>query len=277
VTRVTTPDGIGLEVHASGRGDGRAALLLHGLTGNSGVWSAAGPALAPRFRVLALDQRGHGASEASTDPEDHTLDVLARDVFTVLDHFDAEQATLVGHGMGATVAMLAALDRPDRVEALVLVGASAEPLDPASGWMVTRDRAVEAVERAGMEAGWDAYLESGIFGWDVEEMPSEIVEDWRAQFVRTAPAAFVGLARHLASLPDLTPRLAGLQVPTLVVCGDDDQAYAPYQEALVAAIAGAELVWIEGGGHTPQLARGEEFGAEVFAFLRRALPTAPSR
>ncbi|HVE91844.1 MAG TPA: alpha/beta hydrolase [Actinomycetota bacterium] len=271
--RVRTDDGLELAYAESGRLDGRPLVLLHGLSGSSGAWASTAGAVAPRFRVLAVDQRGHGESGRTDDPLDFTLERLVLDVFNVSDALQASPIVLVGHGIGATVAMLAALEDPDRVDALVCVGASAAPLDPASGWMATRVRVAEAVQRGGIQAGWEAYLESGIFGWELDDIPAEIVGRWRKEFTRTAPAAFVGLAGSASSQPDLTPRLRKLRCPTLVVAGSDDQAFGPQAAALAEAIPGAELKVIPGGGHSPQMSRAEEFNETLVAFLKRALPS----
>ena len=270
---ITTDDGLQLVCSESGRSDGRPLVFLHGLTGSSAVWVSTSGAVAPRFRVLALDQRGHGQSGRTDDAGEFTVQRLVLDVFDLADSLQSGPLTLVGHGLGATVAMLAALDDPAKVDALVCVGASAAPLDPSTGWMATRSRVATAIERGGMEAGWQTYLESGIFGWDLEDMPNEIVDRWRKEFLRTAPAAFVGLTRSVASQPDLTPRLAQLGCPALVVAGSDDQAFAPHARSLAEAIPGAELALIPGGGHSPQLSRAEEFNAALVDFLKRALPS----
>lgn len=271
--RVESTDGLGLACHEAGRRDGRLALLLHGLSGNASIWDDTHPALAPRFRVAMPDMRGHGESDRTEDPADFTVGHLVRDVVAVLDAYEAEKATLIGHGLGGAVCQQVALEHPDRVEALVLVGTGPGPLDPRSGWAQTRTRIADVVEERGLAAGWDAYLESGIVGWEVDELPSEILGRWRNEFMKTAPAAFVGLVRSASEQPDRSGLLAGIAAPTLVVVGEDDQAFGEAAGLLAKAVPGADFVSIPGGGHTPHVARSEEFNEAVIEFLRKAMPT----
>jgi aminoacrylate hydrolase len=243
---------------------------VHGLSGNAGIWSSTIGALAPKYRVLSLDLRGHGGSGRTEDPADFTLDALVADVLAVVDALGLPAFTLFGHGLGGNVVQHVAVSRPGAVEAVVLVGTSARRLDPSSGWAATRRHVASVVADRGIEAGWEAYLESGLIGWEVEDLPEEITGAWRTEFVKTAPAAFVGLVRAAGELPDLTDRLRTLDVPALVVAGDDDSAFgAPEAERLAEAIPGAELCVIEGGGHSPQVSRAEEFNEHVLDFLRR--------
>lgn len=270
---ILASDGVSLAYQTGGRADGRPVILLHGLTGNSNLWSATVSALAPRFRVLGLDLRGHGSSGAGEDGTAFTFDRAATDVIELANALAVERFTLFGHGMGGDIAQLTALAHPGRLEALVLVGCGPGPLAEESGWAATRSRIADVVERDGIEAGWEAYLEAGLLGYALEDVPREILDAWREQFVRTAAPAFVGFARASAAQADRTEALATLDLPTMVVVGDDDAAFLHHARALSAAIAGGELVHIPGGGHSPQITRADEFNEAVLLFLKRALPS----
>ena len=102
-------------------GGRRAPLvLLHGLAGYAGEWCLTAHGLVDRFRVLALDQRGHGAS--SRRPADVSQHAFVDDVTAVIDELaDGEPVTLVGQSMGAHTAMLTAAARPGAVDRLVMV------------------------------------------------------------------------------------------------------------------------------------------------------------
>ena len=123
----------------SGRGnDGPALLLLHGLASTARIWDLTAPLLRAGARVVAMDQRGHGAS----DKPDHGYDyeTLVGDALGLLDHLDAERAVIVGHSWGASVALNAAAQSPDRVAAVVL-------LDGGFGDLGARMTWVEAAQR----------------------------------------------------------------------------------------------------------------------------------
>ena len=127
---ITAHDGGSL--HVIERGSGRPLLLIHGVTLQAGVWSAQFHLMADRYRILALDVRGHGKSLAGTDGFGRT--VAARDVATVLDHFDLRDAIIIGHSMGGMITMEFAGDFPDeladRVAGLVFMDTAAYQILP---------------------------------------------------------------------------------------------------------------------------------------------------
>lgn len=268
---ITTDEGIVLSCDEKGRSDGRPAVLLHGLSQNAGIWGETASALAPRFRVLVPELRGHGASGRSEDPADYTVAHLVSDAELVCERLGLEGVVFCGHGLGGTVALRLALSRPDLVSALVLVSTLAGPLDPRSGPARMRAMLADVVEERGMEAAWSVYVDDGLVGWELDKVPRGIVEEWRKDFLGTAPAAFVGLTRDAEVQANLAERLEGLVSPVLVVIGEDDAVYGPGGRELAEAIPGAELAVIERGGHSPQLARAEVFNGTVVEFLKRSV------
>lgn len=268
---ITTEEGLALVCDEKGRSDGHPALLLHGLSQNAGVWTETASALAPRFRVLVPELRGHGSSGRTEEPDDYTVVHLVSDAELVCETLGLRGAVLCGHGLGGTVALRLALSRPDLVSALVLVSTLPRPLEPSSGPARIRTMLADVVAERGMEAAWNVYVDDGLVGWELDRVPGEVVEGWRQEFLRTAPAAFVGLSRDAAEQEDLGERVGELDVPVLVVVGEDDAAYGPGGRELAEAIPGAELAVIERGGHSPQLARAETFNATVVDFLKRSV------
>lgn len=115
-------------------GQGQVVVILHGLAGESGAFGPTMRALASRFRVVALDQRGHGRS--TRRPTDVSRDAYVQDVVTLIGHVSTgEPVHLVGQSMGAHTAMLVAAAQPDLIESLVLLegDAGTGSLDDAVG------------------------------------------------------------------------------------------------------------------------------------------------
>src|SRR5262249_59206577 len=83
--------------------------------------------VAERWRVIRVDLRGHGDSDAPSDPSSYSLDRLARDIEAVAEAVGAERFRLLGHSMGGMVARRVVLDHPERVEALVMMSTAAGP------------------------------------------------------------------------------------------------------------------------------------------------------
>jgi pimeloyl-ACP methyl ester carboxylesterase len=125
-TRASTPtdravagDGVGLHARDWG-GSGPAVLLLHGLASNARIWDGVGPRLAGAgLRVVALDLRGHGASDQPGSGYDFAG--VGRDLAAALHGLGLERPLLVGHSWGADVALQFAADRPGAVAGLALV------------------------------------------------------------------------------------------------------------------------------------------------------------
>ena len=100
-------------------GDGEPLLLLHGLASNARIWDLTAPLLSGRFRVFALDQRGHGLSDKPEGGYDFAS--ITGDVAAFVQALGLQRPALVGHSWGANVALQFAADRPDGVSALALV------------------------------------------------------------------------------------------------------------------------------------------------------------
>ena len=103
----------GARLHVAEMGSGAPVLLLHGWPQHWWAWRSLMPLLADRFRVLAMDLRGFGWSEAT--PRGYRKEELAADVVGALDALGIEQASLVGHDWGGIVGFLVCLNHPDRV------------------------------------------------------------------------------------------------------------------------------------------------------------------
>ena len=114
---VLLPDGTRIAYEDSGSAAAPPLVLLHGLGEGAASWAAVVPRLAERHRVLALDLRGHGASDW---PGSYALERMRDDVVGVLDALGLGEVVLVGHSMGGVVAYLVAFAHPERVSRLVV-------------------------------------------------------------------------------------------------------------------------------------------------------------
>ncbi len=218
----------GLAVERIGGGE-PTFVCLHGLADSRRIWDAIAPALAERGTVVLVDQRGHGESDAPPGPcrrED-----LAQDVRALAGALGIERVILVGHSMGGIVALTVAVEHPEIVAGLVLLGTTSQVNERAAGWY---EEIARAAERDGLDG-----LRRAIFG---ERSRREIRGDARA---------IAAITRCLASLhrEPLTPRLAALRVPALVMVGEQDPMGPAASSILASAIPGARLVTIPGRGH----------------------------
>jgi pimeloyl-ACP methyl ester carboxylesterase len=113
----------GAQLFVAEFGEGTPVILLHGGLANANYWGNQIPALARHMRVIAVDTRGHGRSTMSAQPL--TYDLLAADVFTVMDNHKLDSAAIVGWSDGGIVGLKLASAQPDRVSVLFTFGANA--------------------------------------------------------------------------------------------------------------------------------------------------------
>ncbi|MFP3913517.1 MAG: alpha/beta fold hydrolase [Actinomycetota bacterium] len=125
-----------LAYRESGDPGGAAVLVLHGIMGHAREWDVLVDALSPRFRVIGLDQRGHGRSDWA---EEYTAKAMAADIVDVVGALDLAPVCIVAHSMGAMAAQIATALRPDLVDRLVIIDiapASVEEAGPMlAEWM----------------------------------------------------------------------------------------------------------------------------------------------
>ena len=241
-----------------GADDRPALVLLNSIGTDLGLWDAALPALLGAFRVLRLDTRGHGASNAPAG--DYTLAMLADDVAAVMDAAGIARAAVAGVSLGGMIAIELALSRPERVAALALICTSAT-MDKAA-WQ----ERVEKVRAGGTAAIADLAMQRFLSPAFTAGQPA-IVESVRRNLVAMSSEGYAGAGAAIRDM-ELIKRLPGLTCPTLVVCGERD-ASTPFHghgENLVAAIPGAALERLDCGHLAPLEAPAALAGA-LRAFL----------
>jgi pimeloyl-ACP methyl ester carboxylesterase len=112
--------GDGIEINlATWEGAGKPILCVHGITANCRCWDVLAAALAPEYRVLAMDLRGRGRSDKP--PEGYALEYHLRDINCLLDDLGIDRAVIMGHSLGAFIGLAFAAENRDRVDRLILV------------------------------------------------------------------------------------------------------------------------------------------------------------
>lgn len=114
-------DSNGVKLHYVTSGDGPLVVLLHGFPDFWFTWRDQMPVLAKHFQVVALDLRGYNKSDQPKGVENYAMDKLVGDVAAVLEHFQREKATIVGHDWGGAIAWSFAMRHPEKTEQLVIL------------------------------------------------------------------------------------------------------------------------------------------------------------
>jgi pimeloyl-ACP methyl ester carboxylesterase len=250
------------EIGYADAGSGLPVLFIHGFPHNRTLWAPQLSALVDRCRCIAVDLRGFG--ESTIGPP-YSMDVYADDVASLLDRLAIPQAVIVGLSMGGYVAFALWRRHRARVRGLLLAGTRAGA-DSAE----TREKRSQmiALARAKGSAAVADSMITGMVGKTTRQRHPEIVDAVHAMLESAPVEGIVGALDAMRERPDSTPTLATIDVPTLIVVGDDD-VLTPVAEsrAMQAGIAGSRVEVLSGAGHVSNIERPAAFNHVTSEFL----------
>jgi pimeloyl-ACP methyl ester carboxylesterase len=268
-----TANGLRLHYREWGDAGSPGVLLLHGLTGNAWEWDPIAAALADRFHVLAVDQRGHGASAWASD---YAADHMVTDISATIQALGLERVSVVGHSMGGINAYLCAALHPDLVDRLVIVDIGPESItaEAAEYWDEALRGAVEATYADVDEAlaEWLAVnpraREPELRYFVVHNLRQDAGGRWAWRFD----------ADHLSSFIDSAPSavaqwtaLRRVACPTLVIRGAESEVLsAETASRMTQELSQGSLVEIPNGAHDLTVEQPEALAANVLRFLTAA-------
>ena len=241
-----------------GASDRPPLVLLNSIGTDMSLWDRAVPHLLPAFRLLRIDTRGHGASDAPGG--DYRLPSLADDVAAVMRAAGIERAAVAGVSLGGMIALQLALDHPNQVAALIPICTSAE-MDAVS-W----DDRVARVLAGGTAAVADLAMSRFLSPAFIAAEPA-VAETMRAGLLAMDAAGYAGAGAAIRDMA-LIDRLPSLAVPTLVVAGERDTStpFVDHGSRIVDAVPGAMTTHVEAAHLAPI-----EAPAEVATAIRRFL------
>jgi pimeloyl-ACP methyl ester carboxylesterase len=248
-------------------------LLLHGLLGRASHWADTARRLAPRYRALALDQRGHGRSAKPAGP--YTPDAYAADAIAAIEQLDLGPVTLVGHSMGALTAWQCAARRPDLVAGLVICDMRASALGEAgqrewadwlAGWPQPFAALADVRRWFGADDPW-AEPPNPVRGDFFAEVMEEREDGWY----------FLHTPEHLMASREPWIRdahwdeLAQVRCPALVVRGLDGELGRAEAQEMVRVLPRGSYAEIPDAGHLVPWDQPEVFCDIVEQFLGEAV------
>jgi pimeloyl-ACP methyl ester carboxylesterase len=243
------------------QGSGSTLLLVHGGSGDHTRWEPAVPAFSARFRVCAMDRRGHGQSG---DAQKYSFEREFEDVATVADSLD-RPVSVIGHSFGAICAAEAAL-RTRSIEKLVLY----EPPFPVSG-PVADPEVLAKFEDLVQKGQKDAALE--MFLHDIVKLPDNRIEEARKEPGWAARANTIDIQvreiRAVNAYEFAAAKFEKLKIPTLLVMGSQTADHHRVAiEALSRVLPNRTLVTLQGQGHDAIQAAPQLFTDAVLGFLK---------
>lgn len=264
-----------LEFGVVDQGQGTPIVFVHGFPLSHAMWNAQIPVFAAEHRVIVPDLRGFGDSvdtEGTVSMED-----FADDIAAILDDLKvSEPIVLCGLSMGGYIAFQFVRKYRRRLRGLVLCDtrASADTADVVENRLKTAKLVIES----GTQAVADVMLPKAFGRKTYSERP-EVVEAVRNMIISSDPTGVAAASRGMAVRPDMTSLLPTIDVPTLVIVGDDD-ALTPVDEMrrMAEAIPGAQLKVIPDAGHVTPLENPAVFNALLAKFLNdRSVATGRTR
>ena len=249
----------------AGPPDAPVLVFANSLGTSFHIWESQAACLSDRFCVVRYDMRGHGLTDCPPAPENragYTIELLADDAVGLLDSLGLDRVHFCGLSIGGMVGQRFAATVPDRVASLILCD-TANRLGPRSLW----DDRIEAVRGHGLPAIAEGVLER----WFTPAFRSRRADQARGfanMLVRTPARGYIGCCMAIRDA-DLRSDDGAIDCPTLVVCGDRDEATPPdVVRGLADAIAGARFELIAGAAHIPCVERPEAITDSISGFLK---------
>ncbi|NNC93533.1 MAG: alpha/beta fold hydrolase [Acidimicrobiia bacterium] len=250
----------GRELHYAESGRGALAVLIHGYPLDHTLWLNQLSGLADLRRVVAVDLPGYGTSERVTG-QPLTMEALAEDVAGLVESLEYEQADIVGLSMGGYVALALYEAYPALFRSLVLANtkAGADSEEGKAG----REAQAQAVVADGR-----ASLAAKLVGALLAPSHDLTAAARLRTMVEAAPVeTIVASLRGMAARPDRTELLSRIEVPTLVISGEEDALIPPLDShEMSSAITGSEFVVIPGAGHLGPIERPDAFSEALRSF-----------
>jgi pimeloyl-ACP methyl ester carboxylesterase len=241
-----------------------AILFIHGFPFDHLMWRQQVAALGD-WQCIAPDLRGAGTSRVPDSPEEYSMAEYAMDLIRLLDHHRVEQAVACGLSMGGYIIFELLRRFPERVRAAILCNTKAAADTPEA--KQGRDQMAARARQDGAGAVARELLPKLLAGATRERQP-DIVREVSEMMTRQPVAGIVGALRALRDRPDSTPLLERIDVPVLVVAGEDDQITpAAGMRSMASAIPEAKFVLVPGAGHLTPLEQPQAVTEAMREFL----------
>ncbi|HPL97820.1 MAG TPA: alpha/beta hydrolase [Smithellaceae bacterium] len=228
----------------------QSLVFIHGSGGTSDVWTMQYSKMHTRFNILAVNLPGHGKSEGAAE---QSIDGCVARLREIIGAAGLSRPLLVGHSLGAAIALSFALHHPDEPSGVAAVGGGlAMPVNPdiLSGFQTNPELVMDMMCKFSL----------------ARQNRAKLYDTARARLAEADPG--VVYANMLAcSRFDITREAKNIRVPVLAVCGREDKMTPPAaSEAIAAAIEGTKLVIIEEAGHMVMMEQPDAFNTALLDF-----------
>ena len=253
---------IDIAYNDQGSGD-TPIVLVHGFPLDKRMWEPQIQALSGEFRIITPDLRGHGESQVTPGP--YTMDLLADDLKGFLDALNLQQVVLGGFSMGGYVVFSFYRKYPERVNSLMLLDTRPQPdsEDAQKG----REDMAQLAEREGASPIAERLIPR-LLSPDTVANRQDVVDTVTTMITGCPVEGIAGDLRGMALRGDSSDLLPKINVPTLIIVGDQDAITPPAEShSMAAIIPNTTLVEVSGAGHISNLENPDEFNHAIHDFL----------
>jgi non-heme chloroperoxidase len=244
-----------------GDATGVPVVMLHGGTDSWRSFEPVLPYLPDDIRAIAVTQRGHG--DAPKPDSGYLIEDLAGDVGALMDELELSGAIVVGHSMGSMVAQRIAIDHTERVRGVVLAGVFGHPQADSPALAELADGFGSIEDPIAREVAHEFQVSTTATPLEPEQLNTFVDESLKVP-ARVWREAFNGFPRV-----DYSAELSGLNIPALIVYGDQDELISrTEQDALLDALPDARFEVYEGVGHAMHWEQPERFAQDIVEFSR---------
>ena len=245
---------------------GPPIVLVHGFTASSASFAANVPALNDRFEVVSAELLGHGESESPGDAAPYAPDAAVARILALFDELGHEKVLLCGHSLGAALCLRLALEAPQRLAGLILINSMSAAGTPE--WREDARPGMVAMALRLRAEGSDFLRQTRLYPAQSKRLDPESRELLMRAFDATDANGLAGTAEGLVIDVNSFERLGELAVPTLVVVGDRDRAFAEAAPAFIGRMPAGVVreVHLEKAGHAANIEQPRAFEAAVTAF-----------
>jgi len=238
-------------------------IFIHGFPLNKTMWYKQVESLKETYRIITYDIRGHGESD-SGDPE-FSIDLFVNDLISFMDKLGLDKVALCGLSMGGYIALNAIVNYPERFVALVL--SDTQCLADSREAKEKRSAAIEAIRKNGVVEYANESIKN-LFTADSFSTNTDEIELVKKMIVNTPAQSLCNTLLALSSRNETCTRLPEINVPLLILVGDDDKI-TPLPLALMMQekIKGSLLQVIEHAGHLSCLENPEAFNEHLITFF----------
>jgi pimeloyl-ACP methyl ester carboxylesterase len=244
-------------------GDGLPVVLLHPFPANHELWQRAAQVLSPRYKLILPDLRGHGDSDTGDGPA--TMQKHAADIMRVLDDARVDRTAIAGISIGGYAIFEFWRQQRGRVSALALFNTKAQADNPEA--RAARLQAAADV----MERGTEPFVETmvqKVMSKTTRETRLDLVEGALRMMRKMSAEDIAMVQRGMAERTDSVAMLKTINVPTIVVTGDEDSMTGAAEAELMRRnIAGSQMKVISRAGHYAVWEQAEESGRILRQFL----------